>query len=325
MWNELFTPLGGINLGIGGDKVENILWRIEDANLPSTLQYFFVHCGTNNISSSSPKDIADGFLSIGIMAKEQQEQSKIVIGGLLPYGKEMATRSIINKVNKVLRQKICKLQDFYFMEEDFDWTNNDDSLNMEFYYQDRIHLNHKGNEKFGNTIIRKFKHIESLSPSCSSAGIILRMSSVEAPQNAARRVSPVLSTVSSPPVCHSSQCSSRRNVSSPRPLFTEVPKSVYDHHKQLLNISSHRPLYRLSLRSRQRRSSSLHCPFLKSQPSSHLSSLRDDSCNASPSSSPSWSFLSFLIMVLSSISLLVTTFSSHFALFLPSLSCHFVI
>ena len=128
-----------------------------------------------------PKDIADGILSIGIMTKNQQEQLKIVIGGLLPCDKEMATRSIINKVTKVLRQKICKLQDLYFMEEDFDWTNNDDSLNTEFYYQDRIHLNHKGNEKFGNTIIRKFKHIESLSPSCSSAGIILRMSSVKAP------------------------------------------------------------------------------------------------------------------------------------------------
>ena len=184
------------------------------------------------------------------MAKKQQEQLKIIIGGLLPCDKEMATRSIINKVNKVLRKKICKLQDFYFKEEDFDWTNNDDSLNMEFYYQDRIHLNHKGNKKFGNTIIRKFKNIESLLPSCSSAGIILRMSSVEAPQNATRRVSPVLSTVSSPPVCHSSQSSSQRNVSSPRPLFTEVPKSVYDHHKHLLNLSSHRPLYHLSLRPR---------------------------------------------------------------------------
>ena len=135
----------------------------------------------------------------------------------------------------------------------------------------------------------------------------------------------MLSTVSSPPVCHFSQSPSQRNVSSPRPLFTEVPKSVYDHHKQLLNLSSHRPLYHLSLRSRQRRSSSLHCPSLKSQPSSHLSSLCDeridDICDAPPSS-PSWSFLSFLIMVLSSISLPVTTFSSHFALFLSSQSCH---
>ena len=25
LWNELFTPLGAIHLGIGGDKVENIL------------------------------------------------------------------------------------------------------------------------------------------------------------------------------------------------------------------------------------------------------------------------------------------------------------
>ena len=28
MWNELFTPLEAINLGIGGDKVKNILWRM---------------------------------------------------------------------------------------------------------------------------------------------------------------------------------------------------------------------------------------------------------------------------------------------------------
>ena len=41
VWDELFTPLGAINLGIGGDKVENILWRIEDTNLPPTLECFF--------------------------------------------------------------------------------------------------------------------------------------------------------------------------------------------------------------------------------------------------------------------------------------------
>ena len=265
---QIFTPLGAINLGIGGDKVENILWRIEDMNLPPTLQYLFVHCGTNNIGSSSVKDIADGILSIGVMAKKQQEQLKIVIGGLLPCDKDVETRAIVQHVNKVLRQKICKLHDFYFMEEDFDRINDDDSLNMEVYYQDRIHLNHNGNEKFGNTIIRKFKEIESLSPS-SSAGIILRMPSVEAPQNAARRVSPVLSTVSSLPVSSPPMSSPRMSsprMSSPRSLFTEVPKSVYDHRKQHLKLSTQRPLYHFLLRSRQRRSS--HC---RSPPSSHPS------------------------------------------------------
>ena len=278
---------------------------------------------------------------------------------MLPCDKDVETRAIVRHVNKVLRQKICKLHDFYFMEEDFDWINDDDSLNMEVYYQDRIHLNHNGNEKFGNTIIRKFKEIESLSPS-SSAGIILRMPSVEAPQNAARRVSPVLSTVSSPPV--SSPPMSSPRMSSPRSLFTEVPKSVYYHRKQLLKLSTQRPLYHFSLRSRQRRSS--HC---RSPPSSHPSPsvssppvssppvssppvssppvssppvssppvssppvssppvssppvssppVSSPPVSSPPVSSPSYSFLSFLMMVLSSISLPVTTFSSHFASFL---------
>ena len=40
VWNELFTPLGAINLGIGGDKVENLLWR-NRGDKPSTYSSIF--------------------------------------------------------------------------------------------------------------------------------------------------------------------------------------------------------------------------------------------------------------------------------------------
>ena len=54
----------------------------KDTNLPSTLEYFYVHCGTNNIGSSSPEDIADGILSIGIKAKKTNKNSyKLLLVG----------------------------------------------------------------------------------------------------------------------------------------------------------------------------------------------------------------------------------------------------
>ena len=243
--DNFFAPLSAINLGIGGDKVENILWRMEDMELPPTVDYLFLHCGTNNIGSSSPNDIADGVLAIGVMAKQANTNIQIIIGGLLHCDKELPTRSIVVEVNKILRQKIRSLKDFFYMEEDCDWIDGDGSLDMNFYHTDHLHLNNRnGNEKFANTIIRKLKVIESLSPSCSS-DIILRIPSAEAPQKVARGVSSVLSPMSSVLSSLSSVCSSlsssSRHVSSRCPLFTKVPKSVYDHRKQLLALSL-RPL-----------------------------------------------------------------------------------
>ena len=53
IWKRYFKPLNAINCGIGGDRVENILWRCK--NLPSStnLQNAVIMCGTNNIQHSS--------------------------------------------------------------------------------------------------------------------------------------------------------------------------------------------------------------------------------------------------------------------------------
>ena len=105
-------------------------WRICCSPPPPTVDYLFLHCGTNNLHSSSHKDIADGILAIGIMAKRKRAGLKVIVGGLLHSDQEIA------EINKVLRQKIRKLKDFYYMEEDCDWLIDDDSLSMDVFYQD---------------------------------------------------------------------------------------------------------------------------------------------------------------------------------------------
>ena len=128
------------------------------------------------------KDIADGILSTGVMTKAKSRDLKVIVGGLLHCDQDgLQLRSNVAEVNKILKRKIGKLHQFYFMEEDINWLENDEgSLNMEYYHEDHIHLNQKGNEKFANSIIRKIQDIESCLPS-SSSGIILRIPSAEAP------------------------------------------------------------------------------------------------------------------------------------------------
>ena len=53
-----------VNLGIGGDRIENILWRFNDILSPKSIRSVVIHCGTNNIDTSSSDEISEGVVTI---------------------------------------------------------------------------------------------------------------------------------------------------------------------------------------------------------------------------------------------------------------------
>ena len=136
----MFAPLGVINLGIGDDHTQNLLWRVDDLYLPSTVEFLVIHCGTNNLCEIQPSHIADGVLAVGAMAKKKKNNMEIIIMGLLHCDlNDNKMRTNVAEVNKILRRK-CHKMNFTFAEQDADWIK-EDSLNMEYYHKDRIHLN----------------------------------------------------------------------------------------------------------------------------------------------------------------------------------------
>ena len=55
-----------LNLGIGGDRTQHILWWVERLSVPSHLKYVIIKCGTNNIRKHSPSEIANSILCIAL-------------------------------------------------------------------------------------------------------------------------------------------------------------------------------------------------------------------------------------------------------------------
>ena len=47
VWRNFILQYKTVNLGIGGDRIENVLWRINDIVLPKSVRSVVVHCGTN--------------------------------------------------------------------------------------------------------------------------------------------------------------------------------------------------------------------------------------------------------------------------------------
>ena len=53
VWRNLILQYKTVNLGIGGDRMQNVLWRIKDIVLPKSIRSVVIHYGTNNIDTSS--------------------------------------------------------------------------------------------------------------------------------------------------------------------------------------------------------------------------------------------------------------------------------
>ena len=113
VWKSYFNPLNAINCGIGGDRVEHVLWRCN--NLPPTLSLrnVIIMCGTNNIDYNSPDDIVDGILDIVESLRRNFKFSNIVIYGILPRNDSWSVnRLYIKEINDLLRQKCKKMISF---------------------------------------------------------------------------------------------------------------------------------------------------------------------------------------------------------------------
>ena len=107
-----------MNLGIGDDRVENVLWRAISLPLPSSVQNIVVQYRTNNISTDSPRDIADCIVDVGTIFWRKSNTVNIIICGLIPRDECWSVNKLlINKVNDILKYE-CHKNGFVFIVQD---------------------------------------------------------------------------------------------------------------------------------------------------------------------------------------------------------------
>ena len=163
IWNDFFVPRKTLNLSIGGDRTQNVLWRLQESNLPRTAQFLVILAGTNNCNFDRPKDIADGVVSIAMVALEMRPGLKVIILGLLPREiyNTLRRRACID-VNFHIKRKVesGNLRGLYFLEPDNEWVISGSlKLNLKLYHTDFLHLSYEGNVKLAKSIINKIENL----------------------------------------------------------------------------------------------------------------------------------------------------------------------
>ncbi len=86
VWKEKIAPFNAVNFGIGGEMIENLLWRLDNGNLDGALnpKAVVLLIGTNNAFRDKPEEIAAGIGAIVTRIHKRLPKAKILLYGILP-------------------------------------------------------------------------------------------------------------------------------------------------------------------------------------------------------------------------------------------------
>ena len=87
VWRRHFGPRKAANFGIGGDRTEHVLWRIQNGELEGIAPKVTVlMIGTNNSGANTPEEIAQGITAIVDELRKRLPNTKILLLGVFPRG-----------------------------------------------------------------------------------------------------------------------------------------------------------------------------------------------------------------------------------------------
>ncbi len=84
-----------VNLGVGGDRTQNLLWRMRDLPLETlSPETVIILVGTNNLTDGDkPADIAGAIRLIVASAQKAWPAARIYVSAILPRGRDFAFRA----------------------------------------------------------------------------------------------------------------------------------------------------------------------------------------------------------------------------------------
>ncbi|MEI6533903.1 MAG: GDSL-type esterase/lipase family protein [Verrucomicrobiaceae bacterium] len=167
-WTKHWSSYRTVNMGIGGDRTQNVLWRLQNGELDGyKAKLFVVMIGTNNLFEKTiePADVAAGIKAIVELIKTKHPESKILLLSIFPRGeKPNPGRDKITATNDL----ISKFQGgaVSYMDIGAKFLQPDGTISKEVM-NDFLHLGPKGFDIWAEAIGSKVKELVVAAPSGS--------------------------------------------------------------------------------------------------------------------------------------------------------------
>ena len=155
-----YTKRNAVNLGIGGDRTQHVIWRLDNGNLHRIKpKAAVIMIGTNNSGSNSSQEIADGVEVIVKQLRKKLPETKVLLLGVFPRGANKADkRRQVNEGANATFKKIADGKSVHYLDIGQKFLKEDGTLPREIM-PDLLHLSEKGYTIWAESIEAKLKEL----------------------------------------------------------------------------------------------------------------------------------------------------------------------
>jgi beta-glucosidase len=172
VWAEFYGKRNAVNLGIGGDRTQHVLWRLDHGNIDDINPKLAVlMIGTNNSGTNTSDQIAEGVKLIVEKLRAKLPSTKVLVLGVFPRNDNFdAAKNKVEKgtpsdakrkVNEGANEIIKKLADnkmVFYMDIGHKFLEPDGTLTRDMM-PDLLHLNEKSYRVWAESIEPKVKEL----------------------------------------------------------------------------------------------------------------------------------------------------------------------
>ena len=154
VWADNFAKYDAVNLGIGGDRTQHVLWRLDNGNLEGIKpKAAVVMIGTNNSNGedNSVEQIADGVRAIVQKLRQRLPETKVLLVAIFPRGENPnPQRGKILQVNQIIR-RLADNQNVIWVDFGHKYVDDEGRIPREIM-PDYLHLSEQGYQTWATSL-----------------------------------------------------------------------------------------------------------------------------------------------------------------------------
>jgi beta-glucosidase len=166
VWQQFYGQRKCINMGVGGDQTQHVLWRFDQGQLDGIkAKVAVVMIGTNNSNNNragvedySAADILEGVQAVVQQIRTRQPNTKIILLGIFPRGQTFSTqRGKILQVNQALA-RLDDAKNIFYIDFGSQLIENDGLISLSMM-RDYLHPGEAGYKIWADAIEPKLKEL----------------------------------------------------------------------------------------------------------------------------------------------------------------------
>ena len=145
VWEKFYGKRNAVNLGIGGDRTQHVIWRLDNDNVKNiSPKAAVIMIGTNNSGSNTPEQIAEGVAAIVKQLRTKLPKTQVLLLAVFPRGpdKNDKRRQVNEKTNDIFK-KLADGKIVHYLDIGPSFLQDDGTLAREIM-PDLLHLSEQG-------------------------------------------------------------------------------------------------------------------------------------------------------------------------------------